>query len=182
MRGDGEIIMKIWDLKECRVKVNLPTVIQQGRLRTLLLITPIGGLPNPIRQVVPLIPYIHLYPQYYSHLSPPCLSFSSTAQPWSQYTISRHLSLSLHGMIMCWHPVQHIMSTASTEYRIHRVQHTQSTVSPQDCLSSFHSRDWELTPTYWFRFLCTSPHDWPPSASSPGELTGKVTLSHYQFC
>jgi len=58
-------------------------------------------------------------------------------------------------------------STAYIEYNIHRVQHTPSTASTQDCLSSFHSHDYELTPECSFSFRRASLHDRLPSASSP---------------
>jgi len=65
------------------------------------------------------------------------------------------------------HRVPHMPSTA-----FHQVQHTPSTASTQDCLSSLHSHDYELTPECSFSFRCTSIHDWPPSASSRCELKG----------
>jgi hypothetical protein len=80
------------------------------------------------------------------------------------------------------HRVQHTQSTAYIEYRIHRVQHTPSTAytkysilrvlrtpitaSTQDCLSSFHSHDYELTPESRFSFRRPSLHDRLPSFSS----------------
>jgi len=69
-------------------------------------------------------------------------------------------------------------STAYTKCSIHRVQHTLSTASTEDCLSSLRSHDYELTPEYSCSFRHTSIHNRPPSASSPWELKGKVTLSH----
>jgi len=66
--------------------------------------------------------------------------------------------------------------------RIHRVQHTPSTPSTEDCLSSLHSHDYEFTPECRFSFRCASLHDRPPSASFPWELEGKVTLSHSHGC
>jgi len=71
-------------------------------------------------------------------------------------------SLSLHVMIMSWHRVQHIPNTAYT----------------QDCLSSLHYHDYKLTPECSFSFRRASLHHRPPSATSPWELQGKVTLSH----
>jgi len=59
------------------------------------------------------------------------------------------------------------LSTSYTEYSIHRVQHTPSTASTQDCLSSLHSHDYELTPECSFSFRRASLHDRPPSASTP---------------
>jgi len=64
----------------------------------------------------------------------------------------------------------------------HQVQHTPSTASTRDCLSSLHSHDYELTSECSFRFRCTSLHDRPTSASSPWKLKGKVTLSHSHGC
>jgi hypothetical protein len=48
-------------------------------------------------------------------------------------------------------------SIAYTEYSIHRVQHTPSTACTQDCLSSLHSHDYELTPECSFSFRSASP-------------------------
>jgi len=81
-------------------------------------------------------------------------------------TKSCHPSLSVHATIMSWHRVQHSPSTASTP----------------DCLSSLHSQDYELTPECSFSFRRASLHDRPPSASSPWELKGKVSMSHSHGC
>jgi len=178
----GQIIMRNWDLREFRVQVNSPSPIRQVRVLIRHVVTPIWGLPNPIRQVVPLISHIRSYPPHRSHFHPPSLSFSSTSQPSSQNTQLSHPSLSLHGMIMSWHRVQHTPSTAYTEYSIHRVQHTPSTASTQDCLSSLHSHNYELTPECRVSFRRASLHDRPPSASSLWELNSKVTLSHSHSC
>jgi len=125
--------MRNRDLREFGVRVNLPSPIQQVRVPIRRVITPIPGLPNPIRQVVPLISLIHSYPPHRSHLHPPSLSFSSATLPSLQNTKLSHPSLSLHVIIMSAyteysiHRVQHTPSTAYTEYSIHRVQHTPST-------------------------------------------------------
>jgi len=153
-------------LKEFPVRVNWPSLIRQERVPIRRELTPRRGLPNPIRQVVPLISHIRSYPPYHSDLHPPSLSFSSTTQPSSQNTKLSHPSLSLHVVIMSWH----------------RVQHTPSTASTQDCLSSLHSHDYELTPQCSFSFRRTSLYDRLPSASSPCELKSKVTLSHSHGC
>jgi len=63
--------------------------------------------------------------------------------------------------------VQHIPSTAYTEYSIYRVQHIPSTACTQDCLSCLHSHDYELTPECSFSFQRASLHNRLPSASSP---------------
>jgi len=163
---DGAIYHEKLGLRQFRVWVNLPSPIWQVQAQIRGVITPIRGLPNPIRQVVPLISHIRSYPLHRSHLHPPFLSFSSTTLPSSQKTKLSHRSLSLHAMIMSWHRVQHSPSTAST----------------QDCLSSFHSDDYELTPECRFCFWCALLHDRPPSASSPWELKNTVTLSHSHLC
>jgi len=114
-------------LGEFRGRVNWPSPIRQVWVPIWRELTPIRGLPNPMRQVVPLVSHIRSYPPYHSHSHPPSPSFSSTTQPSAQNTKSSHPSLSLHDMIMSWHRVQHTPSTAYTEYSIHRVQHTPST-------------------------------------------------------
>jgi len=161
----GGITMTNWDLGEFRVSVNSPSPMQHIQVPIRCVITPTQSLSNPIRQVVPLISHIHLYPPHHSHLHPPSLSFSSTTLPSLQNTKFSHPSLSLHVMIMSWHQVQHTPST-----RIHWVQHTLSTAFTKDCLSSLHSQDYKSTPECSFSFLPASLHDWPPSASSPWEL------------
>ena len=139
------------------MRVNLPSPIQQVRVPIQRVVTPIRGNPNPIRHVVPLITHIRSYPPHHSHLHPPSLSFSSTTLQSSQNTKLSHPSLSHHVMIMSSHRLQHTLSTAYTEYSIHRVQHTPSTASIQDCLSSLHSHDYELTPECSVSFRCASP-------------------------
>ena len=128
IRGDGGNHHEKLGLREFRVLVNWPSPIWQVRVPIRRELTPIRGLPNPIRQVVPLISHIRSYPPYRSHLHPPSLSFSSTTQPSSQNTNLYHPSLSLHAIIMSWHQVQHTPSTAYTEYCIHRVQHPPTIV------------------------------------------------------
>jgi len=162
----GQIIMRNWDLRECRVRVNSPSSIRQVRVPIRRVITPIRGLPNPIREVVLLLSHIRSYPPHRSHLHPPSLSFSSTSQPSSQNTQWSHPSLTLHGMIMSWHRVQHTLSTASTQH----------------CLSSLHSHNYELTPECQVSFQRASLHDRPPSASSLWDMKSKVTLSHSHGC
>jgi len=119
----GEIIMRNWDLTEFHVQVNWPSPIQQVPVSIRWVITPIQGLPNPIRQVVPLISHIRSYPPHRSHLYPPSLSFSSTTLP--EYKVKLSLSIS------ACHDHQLTPSTASTEYSIHRVQHPPSTASTE---------------------------------------------------
>ena len=57
-----------------------------------------------------------------------------------------------------------------------------STASTQDCLSSLYSHNYKLTPECNFNFWRAYLHDWRPPASSPCELTGKVTSSHSHSC
>jgi len=110
----GEIMMRNWDLREFRVRVNLPSLILQVRFPIRQVITPIWGLRNPNRQVVPRIPQVHSYPQYRSPFHPPSLSFSSTTLPSSQeHQFKSSLSIS-----PCHHH-ELTLSAAYTEYSIH---------------------------------------------------------------
>jgi hypothetical protein len=59
---------------------------------------------------------------------------------------------------------------------------TPSTVSTQDCLSSLHAHDYELTSECIFSLQCASLHDRPPSASSPRELKENVAFSNSHVC
>ena len=70
--------------------------------------------------------------------------------------------------MICSHRVKHTLSTAYTEYSIHWVQHSPSTASIQDFVSSLHSDDYDLTPEYSFSFR----------RASPCQLKSNVTLSH----
>jgi len=103
----GEIIMRNRDIRKFHVRVNLPSRIGQGPVMIRRVITPIRGVLNPIRQVVPQIFHSRSYPPYRSHLHPASLSFSSTTLSSSQNTKLIHPSLSLHAMIMSLHWVQH---------------------------------------------------------------------------
>ena len=105
-----------------------------------------------------------------SSISFPSSSSISLSRPQLDHhqknTMLSHPTLSLDAMIKSWH----------------RVQHTQSTASTQDCLSSLNSHDYELTAEYSFSFQRASLHDRPPSASSPWELKCEVRLSHSHGC
>jgi len=131
--------MKDWDLREFRVRVNLPSPIRQVRVQIRWVIPPIRGLLNPIRQVVPLISRVRSYPPYRSHLHPPSLSFSSTTLP----SLQEHKVKSSVSISPCHHHeltpsaayaecsirrVQHTPSAAYAECSVHRVQHTPKIV------------------------------------------------------
>jgi len=73
-------------------------------------------------------------------------------------------------------------SWVHTEYSIHREQHTPSTASIEECLSSVHSHDWASTTECFFNFRCTSLQNCLSPASSQWELKGKVTWSHFHSC
>jgi len=73
-------------------------------------------------------------------------------------------------------------SAAYTKYSMCRVQRTPSTASTQDWLPSLHSPDYKFTLAWSFSYQRASLHDWPPSASSPWQLKGEVTLSHSHSC
>ena len=154
--------MRNWDLRNFRVQVNLTSPIRQVWVPNRCVIPPIHGLPNPMRHDVPLISHIRSYPPHHSQLHPPSLSFLSPTLTSSQNTKLSPPSRWLHVMIMSWHRVQHTLTTASTH----------------DCLSSLHCHQYELTHECSFSFRRTSLHNRLSSARSPGELKGKVTLSH----
>jgi len=124
IRGDGGNHHEKLGHREFCVWVNWPTLIRQVWVLIRRAITLIRGLPNPMRQVVPVTSHIRSYPPYHSHLHPPSLSFSPTIQPSSQNAKLSQPSPSLNDMIMSWHQVQHTPSTAWTKFSIHRVQHT----------------------------------------------------------
>jgi len=172
-----QIIMRNWDLREFRVQVKLQSPIQYVWALIQHVLWSICGLSNSISQDLPLISPMRSYAPHLVHFHSPSLVVSSTTTPLLQNTKLSHPSVSLHVMIMNWHQVQHTPSTW-----IDRVKHTPSTTSSQDRLSSLHSHDYELTPGCSFNFWCSSLYDWPPSASSPSELKGKVTLSHSNCC
>ena len=133
-------------LRELGVRVNLPSRIWQIPVPNQFVISPIRGVPNPIRRDVPVMSHLRSYPPSHSHLPPPCLSFLSTTVPSSQNTKLRHPSPSLNEMIISWHRIRYPSSTTYTWYSIYPGQHTPSTASNQHCLSFFHSHDYELTP------------------------------------
>jgi len=199
----GQIGIRNWNFREFRVQVNWSSSIQQVWIPIQSTITPMRGLSNRIRQVVPLITDIRSYPPHHSHLNPPSLPVSSQLYHYrrtQRKVISLYLSVSWPWVDTEYsiHRVQHTLrtayteysihwvpptpSTAYTEYSIHRVQHTPSTASTQDCLLFLHSYDHKLTPERCFSFWCASLHDGPPSPSSPSERHGKVILSHSHGC
>ena len=124
----GEIIIWNWDLKDFGVRVNLPSPIRQVWVPICHVITPIRDLPNPNRQVVPLISHICSYPPHRSHLHTPSLSFTSTTSTIiAEHKVKSSLCISpCHDQELtpstCIHRVQ-----AYTKYSIHQVQHTPST-------------------------------------------------------
>jgi len=81
-------------------------------------------------------------------------SFSSSS-PISLFLI--HIST-----IIAEHKVKSSLSISPW----HDHELTPSTASTQDCLSSLHSHEYELTPECRFSFRRASLHDRPPSASS----------------
>jgi len=58
IRGDGGKDHKKLGLRELRVRVNFLSLIWQVRVPIRCGIAPIRGLPNPIREDVPLISHI----------------------------------------------------------------------------------------------------------------------------
>jgi len=112
----------------CASQWTIPIAMEQVWVPIRRVITPIQGLPNPIRQLVPVICHIRSYPPHRTHLHPPSLPFSSTTLLSSQNTMWSHSCLSLNVMIMSWHQVYHTQRTAYTENRIHRIHYTPKIV------------------------------------------------------
>ena len=156
----GEIVMRNWDLREFRVWVNLPFLIWQLLLPIRLGKIPIRGHLNPIGQIVPLTVHIRSYPSYCSH-------YHSLSRFLYHHRRTQRLLIPLY-LSMPW-------SWVNTEHGIHHVQHTLSTAYTQDCLSSLHSDDWELTPKYCFSIGPASLHDRPPAL----DQTSKVKSPHH---
>jgi len=169
----GEFIRRNWDFREFRVWVNLPSPIRQVRVPILYVKTPIWGLVNPIRQVVPLISEVRLYPLYRSHLHRPSLSFLSTTLPSLQvHKVKSSLSISpCHHHEFTW-------NAAYTKCSIHWVQYTPSTAHTYDCLLSLHSLDFELTTECSFSFQHTFLQIACHQPVLHQRFQGKVTSSH----
>jgi len=199
MRWDRANYHEKLGLREFRVRVNLPTPIRQVLVPIRRVIIPIKGLPNLPRQVIePLIScilqIILIFIPHHS-LSPPQLHHHCRTQS-SVIPLYRSMPWLLVDNKCSRHWVQHTPSTAYTECSSHQVQytpnapfmeysilqmlHSPSTASYQDCFSSLHSHDYHLTPECSLQRA--SLYNRPPSASSPWEVTGKVTLSHSQVC
>jgi len=116
--------MRNWDLREFRVRVNLPFLIWQEILPIQWAKTPIQRLLNPMRQVVPgfLISarIVHIIPIFIPNISF-CIIIA-------EHKVKSSLSIS-----QCYdHELT--LSTAYTEYSIHRVQHTPRTAYTQYCI------------------------------------------------
>jgi hypothetical protein len=105
------------------VRVNLPSPRWQVHILIWCVIAQIQDLPNPVRQVLPLIRHILLYPAHCSHLYPLSLSFSSTTLLSLLTTKLSYPSLSLYAMIMSWHWVQHTPHTTYPNNSIYQAQH-----------------------------------------------------------
>jgi len=162
--------MRNWDLREFRVRVNLLLLIQQVWLPIQPVITPIQGLLNPIRQVLPLISHIHSYSPYCFYLYLTSLFLVHNPTIIAEHKVKSSLSIS-----MPW-------SWVNTVYSLHQVQHTPSTASTQDYLSSLHSHNYNLTPESSCSFRRASLQHQLPPASSPWEPKDRVTPSHSHGC
>lgn len=66
-----QIILRNWNLSEFRVSGNLPIPTPQVQLQVLWVVTPIKGVHNPNRQVVPGISLISSHLPLCSNLHPP---------------------------------------------------------------------------------------------------------------
>jgi len=154
----GPIIMRNWDQRDFHVRVDLRSRIRQLWVPIWHVITPIWGLVNSIRYVVPLIYHIRSYPPHHSLLHPPSLTFSSTTSTTiAELKVKSSLSISPchdHELTRSTsiHQVQHTPSTAYTEYSIHQVQHTPSTACTE--YSIYRAQH---TPSTAYPTLCVFP-------------------------
>jgi len=172
--------MRNWDIRECCVRVNLPSPIWHEHLQILCVLTPMWGVPNAIRQVIPLISHIRLDPPhhsnhhlhlsfscpqlYHNHRTPRLVIALCLTMPWSWvdtvYSILWVQSTpSTVGTKFSIHRGEHTPSKPFTEYSIHPVQHTPSTASTENSVSSLHFEDYHMTPECSFSFRCASQHD-----------------------
>jgi hypothetical protein len=124
MKRYGEIMMRIWDIREFCMRVNLPSPIHPDRVPIRHVITPIRSLLNRIGQVALLISHGRSYPPHRSQLHPPSLAILCTTLPSLQNPNLCHPSLSLHVMIISWQRVEHTLCTAHTVNSLHHVQYT----------------------------------------------------------
>jgi len=130
------------EFRQLCVWVNLPSPKRQVPNQIWLVISPIPGLPNPIRQVLPLIfPNIHIFLMFITHLPlsrPQLYHLCRTQSP----VISRYLSmpLSLVDAEYSIRQVQHRLSTAYNEHSVHWVRHPL-----KKCLCSRNSHDYKST-------------------------------------
>ena len=117
----GEIMMGNWDIREFRVRVNLPSVIWQVWVPIQWVLNLIWGHPNPIREVIPLKFHIRLYSPYCSYLPPPSLFLVNNSTIIAEHKVNSSLSIS---------PCHHhnlTLSTVYTKYSTHQLQHTPNT-------------------------------------------------------
>jgi len=113
----GEIAMRNTNLREFRVRVNLPSPIWQVRVLICSVSSPIRGLPNPTRQFVPMISHIRLYPPHRSHLHPSSLFLVHNSTIIAEHKVKSSLSIS---------PCHDHELRPSTS--IHRGQHTPNII------------------------------------------------------
>jgi hypothetical protein len=109
------IIMRNWDWREYHVPVIWSSPIQQVWVIIWRIIPAIRGIVIPIRQVLSLILHGPSYASYHSHFHPPSLCLSSKTLP--EHMVNSSLSIS-----PCHH-CEWTLTTAYTEYSLHRVQH-----------------------------------------------------------
>jgi hypothetical protein len=119
------------------------------------------GLLSPITHIVPLISHIRSYPPFRSYLHPSSLFVVHNCTIIAEYRVKSVLTIS---------PCRdHELTprTAYTKYSIPQVQHTLSSASTQDCMSSHHSQELMLTFQCSYSFRRASLQDQPQPASSP---------------
>jgi len=116
--------MRYCNLTQFRVRVNVPSPIQLVWVRIRRVITRIPGLPNSIRQVIPPISHI-AHTLHIRLIFTPCLTLSRAQINYHHrthsYVIPLYLSMPWSWVDTMYNKlwVQHILSTAYTEYSIY---------------------------------------------------------------
>jgi len=178
MRADGGNHHQAVGLREYRVRVNLRSQIWQAWAPIWRLMTLIQGIPNPMRQVAPLISHIRFNPPYRSRLHPPYLFLILNSIIIAEDKVKSFLS------IFPCHDHELTLCTAYTKYSIHRqmehtlyIEYTEYSIHPR--LSVFPVFwQWQVDHECSCSFRRASSQDGLPPASSPSELKDKVTPSH----
>jgi len=129
-----QIIMRNWDLREFRVRVNFPSPIQHVHVPMQRVIKYPHKRCSQLNRASCTrdISYPLVFSIWFSFSSPTSLLLVVNSTIISEYKVKSSLSISPchdHELTPSTsiHQVQHTPSTAYTEYSVHQVEHTPST-------------------------------------------------------